>query len=92
MHDCEGKDEAEIPSARAQPLPELRAAAGLLAQVPALPNLLSRFGFGGRDSRSYKVELVTIFTEDRSADHGPRPIFGPAARRSQAADGLYKGV
>ena len=61
-HDCqEGprEEDAEVQGAPSQPLPPLRPAARLYAEVRAVPSLLPRAGAEGRCRRRHQEQLVT---------------------------------
>lgn len=70
LFDSPSPDEAEIQGSCPQPLPSVRASAGIPAQVPALQDLLPRAGAGGRNSGSDEIELVTE----------PGPRFSPSVQ------------
>jgi hypothetical protein len=60
-NDCkesEGREEAEVQEPAAQPLPAVRTAAGVPAQVWGLPAVLPRAGAEGRDPWGGEVQLV----------------------------------
>src|SRR6059058_2920642 len=48
----------EIQGAHTQPLPLLRPSARVYSQVPDVPNLFSRYGAEGRNSRRRESQLV----------------------------------
>jgi hypothetical protein len=54
----EGREEAEVLDAQAQPLQDLRTAAGVSAKVRALPVVFPAVGPAGRDSGSFEVVVV----------------------------------
>jgi hypothetical protein len=54
----EGRAEAEVQLPQAQPVPTVRAAARVSAQIRRLPPVFQGIGAEGRDSRRREVELV----------------------------------
>jgi hypothetical protein len=54
----EGREEAEVLVAQAQPLQDLRAATGFFTEVRHLPSVFPWPGAAGRDSRCFEVVLV----------------------------------
>jgi hypothetical protein len=54
----EGREEAKVLVAQAQPLQNLRTSAGLFTQVWPVPPVLSAVGAAGRDPWSFEVVLV----------------------------------
>jgi len=57
------REDAEVFLAPAQPLQDLRTAAGLSAQVRAMPPVLPRAGVARGDSRSFEVVVVGFRAE-----------------------------
>jgi small subunit ribosomal protein S8 len=62
LSDDQGVPATEVFGAGVQPLQGVRSAAGLHPQVPDLPVVFPRTRQSGQDSRSNKVELVTIMS------------------------------
>jgi hypothetical protein len=58
--ESKGRAEAEVQLPQAQPVPALRAAARISAEVRCLPFVFPGTGAQGRDTRCCEVELVTI--------------------------------
>ena len=56
----EGREEAEILDAQAQPLQDLRTSKGQFTEVWPVPSVFPATGAAGRDPRSFEVVLVRI--------------------------------
>jgi len=54
----QGESQTKILVARLFALPEMRAPARVLEKISLVPNLLSRAGAGGANSRRGEIELV----------------------------------
>src|ERR1035437_698683 len=70
----EGREEAEVLDAQAQPLQDLRTSAGLFTEVWPVPSVFPATGAAGRDPWSFEVVLVekTLFAVRRSLFAGFR--------------------
>src|ERR1035441_2689655 len=55
----EGREEAEVLDAQAQPLQDLRTSAGLFTEVWPVPSVFPATGAAGRDPWSFEVVLVS---------------------------------
>ena len=83
----EGRAEAEVQLPQAQPVPTVRAAARVSAQVWRLPSVFPGASAKGRDSRRREVELVSktvvsdqlsvvsLFLDELAAEAKTKTVF-----------------
>src|SRR5262249_38768067 len=87
LQDCPGEAQAEVRGAQVQPLPAVRAAAGVSPQVPDVPDLPAQPRTGRRGDGAHQELLVTTARPRARTLRTSTPGMGPGRAGGTAARG-----